>query len=309
MTTENRTVDTSVVLCGVILKNPIITASGTFGFGKEYAGFYDINKLGGICTKGITKEKREGNPSPRIAETPMGILNSVGLQNPGVDGFITDDVPFLEKLECAVIANVAGRTEEDYCYTVDKVSRLDCIKMVELNISCPNVKAGGMAFGVLPQSVFDITCRVKKYCRKPLMVKLSPNVANIADNAKAAEDGGADCISLINTVGGMAIDWRSRKPILANVCGGLSGPAVKPIALKMVYEASKAVNIPVVGMGGIMTAEDIMEFLVAGATAVEVGSANIFDPEAGNTLVNELTNLMKRCNINNVREITGSLII
>lgn len=301
--------DTSVTLCGVKLKNPIITASGTFGYGKEYAEFYDINVLGGICTKGVTKERREGNPSPRIAETPMGMLNSVGLQNPGVDGFIRDDIPFLSKLDCAVIANIAGRTEEDYCYTASKVSEQDCIKIVELNISCPNVKAGGMAFGVLPESVEQITRSVKKYCNKPLMVKLSPNVANIADNARAAENGGADCISLINTVGGMAIDWRRRRPILANVCGGLSGPAVKPIALKMVYEAHKAVKIPVVGLGGIISAEDIMEFLVAGATAVQVGSANIFDPMAGITLVNELTNLMKRCKINNVREITGSLIV
>lgn len=306
--TENKP-DTSVNICGVNFRNPVITASGTFGFGKEYSQFYDINVLGGICTKGLTKERREGNPAPRIAETPMGMLNSVGLQNPGVEGFIEEDVPFLSKLDTVVIANVAGRTEEDYCYAVEKVSALDCIKMVELNISCPNVKAGGMAFGVLPASVENITRIVKKVCRKPLMVKLSPNVANIADNAGAAENGGADCISLINTVGGMAIDWRRRKPILANVCGGLSGPAVKPIALKMVYEAHKAVKIPVIGMGGIVSAEDVMEFLVAGASAVEVGSANIFDPKAGINIVNELTNLMKRCNINSVREVTGSLTV
>ncbi len=309
MSEQVKTTDTSVTLCGVRFKNPIITASGTFGFGKEYANFYDLGALGGICTKGLTKEKREGNPSPRIAETPMGMLNSVGLQNPGIDGFIQEDVPFLDTLDTVVIANVAGRTEEDYCYTVEKASALDCVKMVELNISCPNVKAGGMAFGVLPASVEKITAAVKKHCRKPLMVKLSPNVANIADNARAAENGGADCLSLINTVGGMAIDWRKRKPVLANVCGGLSGPAIKPIALKMVYETHKAVQIPIVGMGGIMTADDIMEFLVAGASAVQVGSANIFDPEAAINLVNELTNLMKKCNINTVREVTGSLTV
>lgn len=302
-------VDTSVNICGVQFKNPIITASGTFGFGKEYAEFYDINKLGGICTKGITKERREGNPSPRVAETPMGMLNSVGLQNPGIDGFIAEDVPFLNKLSTVVIANVAGRTEEDYCYTVEKASELDCVKMVELNISCPNVKAGGMAFGVLPESVEKITSAVKKHCTKPLMVKLSPNVANIADNARAAENGGADCLSLINTVGGMAIDWKRRRPVLANVCGGLSGPAVKPIALKMVYEVHKAVNIPIIGMGGIVSAEDVMEFLIAGASAVQIGSANIFDPLAGINIVNELTNLLKRCNIKSVREVTGSLIV
>ncbi len=309
MTDMERTPDTSVEICGVKFKNPIITASGTFGFGKEYAEFYDINRLGGICTKGITKERREGNPSPRIAETPMGMLNSVGLQNPGIDGFIKEDVPFLNSLDTVVIANVAGKTEEDYCYTVLKASSLDCVKMVELNISCPNVKAGGMAFGVLPESVEKITSAVKKHCRKPLIVKLSPNVANIADNARAAENGGADCLSLINTVGGMAIDWKKRKPILANVCGGLSGPAIKPIALKMVYEACKAVKIPIIGMGGIMSSDDVMEFLVAGASAVQIGSANIFDPVAGLNLINELTNLMKKCNINNVREITGSLVI
>ena len=309
MSEQVKTTDTSVTLCGVRFKNPIITASGTFGFGKEYANFYDLGALGGICTKGLTKEKREGNPSPRIAETPMGMLNSVGLQNPGIDGFIQEDVPFLDTLDTVVIANVAGRTEEDYCYAVEKASALDCVKMVELNISCPNVKAGGMAFGVLPASVEKITAAVKKHCRKPLMVKLSPNVANIADNARAAENGGADCLSLINTVGGMAIDWRKRKPVLANVCGGLSGPAIKPIALKMVYETHKAVQIPIVGMGGIMTADDIMEFLVAGASAVQVGSANIFDPEAAINLVNELTNLMKKCNINTVREVTGSLTV
>ena len=302
-------VDTGVNICGVQFKNPIITASGTFGFGKEYAEFYDINCLGGICTKGITKERREGNPSPRVAETPMGMLNSVGLQNPGIDGFIAEDVPFLNKLSTVVIANVAGRTEEDYCYTVEKASELSCVKMVELNISCPNVKAGGMAFGVLPESVEKITSAVKKHCLKPLMVKLSPNVANIADNARAAVNGGADCLSLINTVGGMAIDWKRRRPILANVCGGLSGPAVKPIALKMVYEAHKAVNVPIIGMGGIVSAEDVMEFLVAGASAVQIGSANIFDPLAGINIVNELTNLLKRCNIKSVREVTGSLTV
>lgn len=302
-------VDTKVNICGIEFKNPIITASGTFGYGKEYSEFYDINALGGICTKGVTKEKREGNPSPRVAETPSGMLNSVGLQNPGVDGFLRDDVPFLEKLNTVVIANIAGKTEEDYCYTAEKISAVNCVKMVELNISCPNVKAGGMAFGVLPESVEKITAAVKKHCSKPLMVKLSPNVANIADNARAAESGGADCVSLINTVGGMAINWRTRKPILANVCGGLSGPAVKPIALKMVHETYKAVSIPIIGLGGITSADDIMEFIVAGASAVQVGSANIFDPMAGINLVNDLTNLMKRCNINNIRDLTGSLVI
>lgn len=299
----------AVKIAGVLFKNPIITASGTFGFGKEYSAFYNIDELGGICTKGITKEPRQGNATPRIAETPSGILNSVGLQNPGIDGFIAEDVPFLSKLNTVVIANVAGKTQEDYCYTVNQMDKIAAVKMIELNISCPNVKAGGMAFGVLPQSVEAITRAVRKETKKPLMVKLSPNVAAIADNARAAENGGADAISLINTLGGMAIDWRKRKPILANVCGGLSGPAVKPIALKMVYEAHKAVKIPIVGLGGIMTADDIMEFLVAGASAVQVGSANIFDPNAAIHLVKTLTNLLESSNIKDVNEIVGTLSV
>lgn len=297
-----------VKIAGVEFKNPIITASGTFGFGKEYNEFYDINNLGGICTKGVTKEVRQGNDAPRIAETAMGILNSVGLQNPGIDGFIKQDIPFLKKLKTVVIANIAGKTIEDYCFVAEKMSSTD-VDMIELNISCPNVKAGGMAFGVYPESVEKITKTVKKYCKKPLIVKLSPNVASIADNAVAAQKGGADCISLINTVGGMAIDYKTRKPILANIIGGLSGPAIKPIALKMVYEASRAVQIPVIGLGGIMTASDILEFMIAGASAVQVGSANIFNPNAANNLVIELTNLTKSCNIENISDIIGSLIV
>ena len=296
-----------VKIAGVEFKNPVITASGTFGFGKEYNEFYDISALGGICTKGLTLERREGNKSPRIAETYMGIINSVGLQNPGIDGFIEEDVPFLDSLDTVVIANIAGRTEEDYTALSERVSRLGAVDMVELNISCPNVKAGGMAFGVLPQSVENITRAVKKHCSKPLIVKLSPNVANIADNAAAAENGGADAISLINTVAGMAIDYKTRKPILANVSGGLSGPAIKPIALKMVFEAYKAVKIPIIGMGGITCAEDILEFMIAGASAVQVGSANIFDPCAAFELVNDLTTLSESCNIKDINEIVGTL--
>lgn len=302
-------INTKVKIAGVEFKNPIITASGTFGYGKEYNEFYDINILGGICTKGITKEPRQGNAAPRIAETSSGMLNSVGLQNPGVDGFITEDVPFLSTLSTVVIANIAGKTIEDYCFTAEKIFALPQINMVELNISCPNVKAGGMAFGILPQMVEEITAAVKKHCTKPLIVKLSPNVSCIADNARAAENGGADSVSLINTISGMAINWRTRKPILANVIGGLSGPAVKPVALKMVYEVSRAVKIPIIGLGGIMTADDIMEFLVAGATAVQVGSANIFHPYAAFNLVNELTNLLKSSNIMDINKIIGTLSV
>lgn len=298
--------NTKVNIAGVTFKNPIITASGTFGFGKEYNEFYDINVLGGICTKGVTLEKREGNPSPRVADTAMGMLNSVGLQNPGLDGFLRDDLEFLESLDTVVIVNVAGRTVEDYIAVAERISETK-LGMIELNISCPNVKAGGMAFGIYPDSVEAITKAVRTHCKKPLIVKLSPNVASIADNARAAENGGADAISLINTLTGMAIDWKTRRTILANRTGGLSGPAVKPIALRMVNEAYNAVKIPVIGLGGIMTADDVLEFMVAGASAVQIGTANIFNPNAGLTIVNELTKILKACKIENVGDLVGTL--
>lgn len=300
------TVNTSVTIAGVEFKNPIITASGTFGFGREYGEFYDINVLGGICTKGLTLEKRQGNPGPRVAETPMGMLNSVGLQNPGLEDFLKDDLGYLQSLDTVVIVNVAGRTEEDYIAVAERISDT-ALPMIELNISCPNVKAGGMAFGIYPDSVERITKAVRAHCRKPLIVKLSPNVASIADNARAAENGGADAISLINTLTGMAVDWRARRTVLANRTGGLSGPAVKPIALRMVNEAYNALKIPVIGLGGIMTADDVLEFMVAGASAVQIGTANIFDPNAGLNIVNELTNTLKACKIENVGDLVGTL--
>lgn len=300
------TVNTSVTIAGVAFKNPIITASGTFGFGQEYNEFYDINVLGGMCTKGLTLEKRQGNPGPRVAETPMGMLNSVGLQNPGLEDFLKDDLGYLQSLDTVVIVNVAGRTEEDYIAVAERISDT-ALPMIELNISCPNVKAGGMAFGIYPDSVERITKAVRAHCRKPLIVKLSPNVASIADNARAAENGGADAISLINTLTGMAVDWRARRTVLANRTGGLSGPAVKPIALRMVNEAYNAVKIPVIGLGGIMTADDVLEFMVAGASAVQIGTANIFDPNAGLNIVNELTNTLKACKIENVGDLVGTL--
>ena len=300
------TVNTSVTIAGVEFKNPIITASGTFGFGREYGEFYDINVLGGICTKGLTLEKRQGNPGPRVAETPMGMLNSVGLQNPGLEDFLKDDLGYLQSLDTVVIVNVAGRTEEDYIAVAERISDT-ALPMIELNISCPNVKAGGMAFGIYPDSVERITKAVRAHCRKPLIVKLSPNVASIADNARAAENGGADAISLINTLTGMAVDWRARRTVLANRTGGLSGPAVKPIALRMVNEAYNAVKIPDIGLGGIMTADDVLEFMVAGASAVQIGTANIFDPNAGLNIVNELTNTLKACKIENVGDLVGTL--
>jgi len=303
-TKVNTKINTKVNICGVEFKNPVIAASGTFGFGREYEAFYDVSVLGGISTKGLTLQRREGNDPPRIAETPSGILNSVGLQNPGVDAFIERDLPWLRSKNTVVIANVAGSTVQDYRESARRLSdaRVD---MIELNISCPNVKQGGIAFGVYPDTIAEIVSAVRKAAGVPLMVKLSPNAADIAANALAAEGAGADCISLINTLGGMAVDIYARKPVLANVYGGLSGPAVKPVALKMCHQVCKAVKIPVIGMGGIASPTDILEFMMAGASAVMVGTQNIRDPMAGQTLVNGLTNLMCACKIMDVSEIIG----
>mgnify|MGYP001027433962 CR=1 FL=1 len=293
-------------IAGITFKNPIITASGTFGFGREYNEFYDVGLLGGICSKGLTLEPRQGNDPVRIAETPSGLLNSVGLQNPGVEHFIEHELPFMKSTGAVVIANAAGSTESDYVKIAERLSATD-VDMIELNISCPNVKCGGMAFGVSPDGVYAITKAVRKVCKKPLMIKLTPNVSDIAENARAAERGGADAISLINTVAGMAVDYKTRRPVLKAVGGGLSGPCVKPIALRMVYAASKAVSIPVVGMGGVMTGEDAAEFMLCGASAVQVGSANIFDPFAALRIVNELTKLAERDNINDITSLIGGL--
>jgi dihydroorotate dehydrogenase (NAD+) catalytic subunit len=298
-----------VNIAGVPFKNPVIAASGTFGFGKEYAQFYDIAALGGICTKGLTLMPRQGNAAPRIAETASGILNSVGLQTPGVDTFLRDYADWLQDIDCVIIANVAGSTQEEYVEAVRRISAHAAIDMVELNISCPNVKAGGMAFGVEPQSVEAITNAVRRVCTKPMIVKLSPNVANIADNARAAEAAGADAVSLINTLGGMGIDHKTRRPVLANVCGGLSGAAVKPVALKMVYETSRAVQIPIIGIGGIMCAEDVVEFVLAGASAVQVGTANLYDPMAAHNIVNGLDVVLNDMHVNDINELVGGLIV
>ena len=298
--------NTSVNLCGTELKNPVLTASGTFGFGREYNEFYDVGKLGGIVGKGLTPLPREGNDGVRIAETPSGILNCVGLQNPGVDAFIRDELPFMRSLGCAVIVNAAGSEISDYEFMAERLSETNA-DMIELNISCPNVKSGGMAFGVLPKSVEQVTAAARKHCKKPLIVKLSPNVADIADNARAAEAGGADAVSLINTITGMAVDLRTRRPVLGNVTGGLSGPCVRPIALRMVRSVYKAVKLPVIGMGGIMTAEDALEFILCGATAVQVGTANISDPMAAARIVDSLEDAMKKYGINDINELTGAL--
>ena len=298
----------SVEICGVTLKNPVIAASGTFGFGREYNELYDIGVLGGVSTKGLTNEPRLGNPVPRIAESRGVILNAVGLQNPGVEHCIQHDLEWLKSTGTAVIANVAGKTLEDYRTICQRLDGL--VDMVELNISCPNVKSGGMAFGIRPQSVEEVTRVAKSGLTKtPLMVKLSPNVESIAINALAAQNGGADAVSLINTLTGMAIDIERRKPIIANNTGGVSGAGVKPIAVRMTYEAAQAVSIPVVGLGGITCAEDAIEFLMAGATAVQVGTANFTDPYAMPKIVAGLNAWCDKHGVENISELTGTLVL
>lgn len=296
----------SVNLCGVTLKNPVVAASGTFGFGREYNELYDIGRLGGLSTKGLTLEPRLGNPTPRIAESRGVILNAVGLQNPGVEHFIAHDLEWLKGTGTAVIANVAGKTLEEYAAIC---ARLDGLAdMIELNISCPNVRCGGMAFGIRPESVREVT-RVSKAALKktPLMVKLSPNVESVAANARAAEEGGADAVSLVNTFTGMAIDIERRRPVLANNTGGVSGAGIKPIAVRMVFEAAYAVKIPVVGMGGITCAEDAVEFLLAGAVAVQVGTANFTDTSACPKIIDGLDAWCDAHGVKNIGELTGAL--
>ncbi len=296
----------SVNLCGIQLKNPVITASGTFGFGREFNELYDIGLLGGVSTKGLTLDARLGNPVPRIAESRGVILNAVGLQNPGVEHFIKYDLEWLKSTGTAVIANVAGKTLDDYKQICEKLDGL--VDMVELNISCPNVKSGGMAFGIKPETVEEVTRYAKSGLKKtPLMVKLSPNVESIATNARSAENGGADAVSLINTLTGMAIDIERRRPIIANNTGGVSGAGVKPIAVRMTYEVAQAVKIPVVGMGGITCAEDAIEFIMAGATAVQVGTANFTDPYVCPKIIDGLNAWCDKHNIENVSDLTGTL--
>jgi dihydroorotate dehydrogenase (NAD+) catalytic subunit len=296
----------STELCGLRLKNPLIAASGTFGFGQEYDELYDISCWGAISVKGLTLNPRMGNPPRRIAESASGMLNSVGLQNPGVDAFIRDELPWLTGKGVVVIANAAGSSEEEYAEVVRRLSDSP-VGMVELNISCPNVKEGGAQFGTSPSCAAAITGLVRAACRKPLMVKLSPNVSDIAGIARAVEEAGADAISLINTLTGMLIDARTRRPALANVTGGLSGPAIKPVALRMVMEAARAVKIPVVGMGGITTGEDVARFMIAGARAVMVGTANITDPLAGPRIMGEFRDFLAEEGIDDASTLVGSL--
>ena len=299
--------DLSVKIAGVTLQNPVITASGTFGFGHEYSEFYPLSKLGGISCKGITLEERTGNPSPRIAETPSGMLNAVGLQNPGVDHFIEKDLPWLKQQGTAIIANIAGNTPEEYCAMAEKLSDSD-VDMVELNISCPNVKQGGVQFGTSCAGVEEITSQVRRHCRKPLMVKLSPNVADIGEIAAAAEAAGADAVSLINTLTGMRIDINTRRPIIRNNTGGMSGPAVFPVAVRMVWQAAQRVKIPVVGLGGIATWQDAVEMLLAGADALQIGTVLFTDPYAPIKIKEGLNAYLDSHGLSSVTELTGKVI-
>ena len=295
---DNTIPDTRVDLCGITLDNPVIPASGTFGFGYEFAEIYDINCLGTFSFKGTTREPRFGNDTPRIAECPSGMLNAVGLQNPGVEKVISEELPRLAKVfSKPVMANVSGFSVEDYVYTTELLAEQAQVGWLEINISCPNVHGGGMSFGTDPCMASDVVKAVRKVTDKPLIIKLSPNVTDIAGIAKACEEAGADGISLINTLMGMRIDLKKRGPILANVTGGYSGPAVFPVALRMVYQVYEAVSIPVVGMGGISTAEDVIEMMMAGASAVEVGAANLVDPYASRNIVRDLPDAMKKYGI------------
>ena len=300
-------VDLSVDINGLLLQNPVLTASGTFGYGVEFDDFIDLNKLGGFIVKGTTLMPREGNAYPRMAETPAGMLNAVGLQNKGIHYFIENIYPKLLKYKSHPIINVSGSTIEDYVETASLCNSLDHIPAIELNISCPNVKEGGMAFGTSTKSAFEVVDAVRKAYNKKLIVKLSPNVTDIASIAKAVEDAGADSVSLINTLLGMAVDIRSRKPLLSTITGGMSGAAVKPIALRMVYQVSKAVNIPVVGLGGIMTPEDAIEFLLCGASAVQLGTANFIDPTITVKVVDGIAEYLEKEGCKSVTEIIGGL--
>lgn len=298
--------DLSVKVAGVDFSNPLIAASGTFGFGREYNEFYPLSTLGGISCKGITLHKRDGNPPPRIAETPSGILNAVGLQNPGVDHFIEKDLPWLKEQNTVVIANIAGNTEDDYCAMAEKLSDSD-VDMIEMNISCPNVKSGGVQFGTSCESVGAITKAVRNHCTKPLIVKLSPNVTNIAEIALSAEANGADVISMINTLTGMKIDINTRRPIIRNNTGGLSGPAVFPVAVRMVWQVASAVKIPIIGMGGISTWQDAVEMLIAGATALQIGTILFNDPYAPVKINEGISKFMDENNIKSLSELTGTI--
>lgn len=293
-----------VNLAGVELKNPVMTASGTFGSGVEYSEFVDLNRLGAVVTKGVANVPWPGNPTPRVTETKSGMLNAIGLQNPGIDVFCDRDIPFLKQFDTKIIVNVCGKTPEDYCQVVERLGN-EPVDMLEINVSCPNVKEGGIAFGQNPKALEAITREVKKYAKQPIIMKLSPNVTDITEMARAAEAGGADVLSLINTLTGMKIDINRRTFALANKTGGMSGPAVKPVAVRMVYQVANAVKLPIIGMGGIATAEDALEFIMAGATAVSVGTANFFNPRATEEVVQGLEEFLQRQNVADINELVG----
>ncbi len=296
--------NTKINIAGVEFKNPVMEASGTFGSGMEYSEFVDLSKLGAVVTKGVANVPWPGNPTPRIAEVYGGMLNAIGLQNPGIDVFVNRDIPFLKQYDTKIIVNVCGKTTEDYCAVVERLAN-EPVDMLEINISCPNVKEGGIAFGQDPKAVEAITKEVKKYAKQPVIMKLSPNVTDITVMAKAAEAGGEDALSLINTLTGMKIDIERQTFAIANKTGGMSGPAVKPVAVRMVYQVANAVKLPIIGMGGICNADDAMEFILAGATAVSVGTANFTNPTATIDVVNGIEDYMRRHNVNDINDLIG----
>lgn len=298
--------NTKVTIAGVEFKNPVMTASGTFGSGMEYGEFVDLNRLGGVVTKGVANVPWPGNPTPRVAETYGGMLNAIGLQNPGIDVFMERDIPFLKQYDTRIIVNVCGKSVEDYLEVVEKLSDAP-VDMLEINVSCPNVKEGAIAFGQKAECLFDITSQIKKKAKQPIIMKLSPNVTDITEMAKAAEAAGSDAISLINTITGMKIDIHRRRFALANKTGGMSGPAIKPIAVRMVYQASHAVKIPVIGMGGIATGEDAVEFLLAGASAVSVGAMNFVNPYATGEVIRGIEEYMETYHVENVTDLIGAV--
>ena len=299
-------IKTAVTLAGVELKNPVMTASGTFGSGAEYSEFIDLNKLGAVVTKGVANVPWPGNPTPRVAETASGMLNAIGLQNPGIDVFCERDIPFLKKYDTKIIVNVCGKSTEDYCEVVERLGN-EPVDLLEINVSCPNVKEGGIAFGQDPKALEAITKEVKKYAKQPIIMKLSPNVTDITEMAKAAEAGGADILSLINTLTGMKIDIYKKTFALANKTGGMSGPAVKPVAVRMVYQVAQAVKLPIIGMGGISTAEDALEFILAGESAVSVGTANFFNPYAAEEVVRGIEDYMKSQKTEDICQLIGAV--
>lgn len=299
--------DMSVVIAGVRMKNPVMTASGTFGSGMEYSEFVDLNRLGAVVTKGVSNVPWEGNPTPRVAETPSGMLNAIGLQNPGIDVFIERDLAFLQDYDTKVIVNVCGHTQEEYLEVVRRLADEPRPDLLEINVSCPNVKQGAIAFGTDPDSLYRITSRIRAIARQPVIMKLTPNVTSIAEAARAAEAGGADAISLINTITGMKIDVERRRFVLANKTGGLSGPAIHPVAVRMVYEAARAVSIPVIGMGGVQDADDAIELLLAGASAVAVGAANFYDPMTTIKVIDGMEDYAVRHGLSSITELIGAV--